>query len=86
MPTPYADKLKDPRWQKRRLEILARDDFACRNCGDGESTLHVDHKVYRRGADPWDYPDDDLQALCESCHVMRKLLKRASGSMMPSGE
>jgi hypothetical protein len=24
--TPYADKLRDPRWQRKRLEILRRDD------------------------------------------------------------
>ncbi len=27
----YASKLKDPRWQKKRLEILQRDDFACQS-------------------------------------------------------
>lgn len=25
----YAEKLKDPRWQKRRLEIFERDDWTC---------------------------------------------------------
>lgn len=25
----YAEKLKDPRWQKKRLRILERDAFAC---------------------------------------------------------
>jgi hypothetical protein len=23
----YAEKLKDPRWQKKRLEVFQRDDF-----------------------------------------------------------
>jgi len=25
----YSEKLKDPRWQKKRLEILSRDNFTC---------------------------------------------------------
>jgi len=29
----YAEKLKDPRWRARRLEILERDGHACRGCG-----------------------------------------------------
>jgi len=64
----YAQKLKDPRWQKRRLEIMKRDNFACLKCHDTTKTLNVDHKFYRRGFDPWDYGDNDLQTLCEDCH------------------
>jgi len=64
----YLEKLKDPRWQKRRLEIFNRDEFRCINCGDDEKTLNVDHKIYRKGFDPWEYPDEDLQTLCEDCH------------------
>lgn len=64
----YREKLLDPRWQKRRLEILERDGWACRECADASSTLHVHHVAYRSGADPWDYPDHMLVALCEECH------------------
>ena len=81
----YAEKLRDPRWQKRRLEIMKRDDFMCRNCGDTEKTLNVDHKVYVKGRDPWDYQDDDLQTLCEDCHsrlgAARKRIAEAVGRM-----
>ena len=28
----YYRKLRDPRWQKRRLEIFARDDWTCQGC------------------------------------------------------
>lgn len=42
----YSEKLKDPRWQKKRLEILNRDEFACRFCGDNKSTLNVHHISY----------------------------------------
>ena len=64
----YSDKLKDPRWQKKRLEILQRDSFACQKCYDDESTLNVHHKLYLPNIDPWDYPDELLITLCENCH------------------
>lgn len=64
----YREKLLDPRWQKKRLEILERDGWTCAYCGDTESTLHVHHKRYRRNVDPWDVPDSDLVTLCCHCH------------------
>lgn len=64
----YHDKLLDPRWQRRRLQILLRDDFTCQECLDNKKTVHVHHKVYKFGLDPWDYPDEDLITLCEDCH------------------
>jgi hypothetical protein len=64
----YYEKLKDPRWQRRRLEVLSRASWACESCGAKDRTLHVHHRIYRRGANPWDYADADLQSLCESCH------------------
>ena len=68
MGTAYQKKLLDPRWQKRRLQIFERDNWACQLCGATTLTLHVHHKYYKLGADPWDYPDDALQTLCEPCH------------------
>jgi len=64
----YQEKLKDPRWQKKRLKILERDRFACQYCGDNESTLHVHHLVYNKGGEPWDIEDNMLLTVCESCH------------------
>jgi HNH endonuclease len=64
----YAAKLKDPRWQKKRLESLELADWSCEVCGDGRSTLHVHHKQYFKGRDPWEYDPDQLAVLCESCH------------------
>lgn len=66
--TSYSEKLKDPRWQKRRLEIFNRDNFTCRRCGDTKSTLHVHHKYYENGMEPWDYPEESLITFCEDCH------------------
>lgn len=45
----YSDKLKDPRWQKKRLEILTRDEWTCQICFDTESTLVVHHQKYKAG-------------------------------------
>ena len=64
----YAEKLRDPSWQKMRLKILERDRFICQCCGDEEETLNVHHKIYHHGVNPWEYKNDELTTLCESCH------------------
>jgi len=64
----YSEKLRDPKWQKKRLGILNRDNWTCRVCGDKENTLHIHHLYYKKGAEPWDYPDDALRTLCGDCH------------------
>ena len=63
----YADMLKDPRWQRKRLEIMQRDGWKCRKCGDERSTLHVHHVKYLCAL-PWECPDGDMLTLCEACH------------------
>lgn len=70
VPTPmtYAEKLKDPRWQQKRLQIMDRDEWTCRHCGTTTDTLTVHHTVYWRNREPWDYNDDELITLCEQCH------------------
>jgi len=65
----YSEKLKDPRWQKKRLEILERDNFTCKLCGDTKTTLHVHHKKYFKDKDPWDINNKYLITLCEHCHI-----------------
>lgn len=64
----YSEKLKDPRWQKKRLEIFNRDGWLCQQCRLGVETLHVHHRYYLPKTEPWDYPDKVLVTLCESCH------------------
>lgn len=63
----YSQKLKDPRWQRKRLEIMNRDGWKCRNCGDEKSTLHVHHWFYY--GEPWDADSKILSTLCETCHL-----------------
>ena len=62
----YSDKLKSPKWQKKRLETFKRDDFKCCNCNDAETELHVHHLKYTK--EPYDSPLEDLQTLCKHCH------------------
>lgn len=64
----YIEKFKDPRWQKKRLEILERDDWKCQDCGDKDETLHIHHRIYKNGIEPWEYDNRLLITLCESCH------------------
>ena len=68
----YSDKLKDLRWQKKRLKILERDNWRCANCLDDKSTLHIHHRIYIGNNDPWDYENDTLVTLCEKCHEYEK--------------
>ena len=64
----YYEKLKDPQWQKKRLEVMQANDFCCEVCGDNEATLNVHHKEYFKGHEPWEYEVNQLACLCESCH------------------
>ena len=69
----YSEKLKSPKWQKKRLEILNRDEFRCKLCGDEKSTLHVHHKIYEYGNDPWNYNNSLLVTLCADCHETEEI-------------
>jgi HNH endonuclease len=64
----YSELLKDPRWQRRRLEILNRSNFSCERCDSSVKTLNVHHRIYRKGAKPWEYEDSELVSLCVECH------------------
>lgn len=64
----YAQQLKNPKWQRKRLEIMQRDDFKCVRCGFNDRTLHVHHKDYIYGFKAWEYPEIMLETLCDICH------------------
>ena len=65
----YQDQIKSPKWQKKRLGILNRDEFTCQKCGNKDSQLHVHHKHYNNGAKIWEYENWELTTLCEKCHL-----------------
>ena len=64
----YAEKLKDPRWQKKRLEVFERDNFTCQICNSKDETLNVHHKKYSKSGNPWDIYSKFLITYCEDCH------------------
>ncbi|MGW8300440.1 MAG: HNH endonuclease [Desulfobacterales bacterium] len=64
----YAEKLKDPRWQKVRLQVFDRDNWECLRCDCDNQTLHAHHLYYEKGKDPWEYDLKDIVTLCRKCH------------------
>lgn len=78
----FWEKYKHPRWQEKRLRIMERAGFECEHCARPDKTLNVHHKFYRKGANPWDYADHELECLCEDCHEHAHGLKRALNSAL----
>lgn len=64
----YQEQLQHPLWQKKRLQIMEKNDFKCSECGAGQKTLHIHHGYYARGRKVWDYEDETLHCLCDECH------------------
>jgi hypothetical protein len=83
----YAELLKDPRWQRKRLEVLEKNDFQCQSCGDKTTQLHVHHGCYLRGRRPWEYEDQFYHVLCDSCHQLahkkKDILDHQIGQLAP---
>lgn len=75
----YSEKLLDPRWQKRRLQILHRDNWTCCYCGDTQTNLQVHHKSY--SGDPWEANDEILETVCSHCHEVLEFLKKQYGQV-----
>lgn len=71
----YKEKLVNPFWQRKRLEVMNRDEFSCRFCGDKTEELHIHHTIYINGREPWDYDGEYLITLCHSCHLEEEKMK-----------
>ena len=69
----WSSAYRDSRWQRKRLEVMERDEWTCRSCGkSGEGvTLNVHHIHYEAGRSPWDYDDELLITWCACCHKER---------------
>lgn len=80
----YLELLRDPRWQKKRLEVLNESNWQCSLCFSKGKTLHVHHLQYRKGAMPWEYSREELEVLCEDCHDLAHLARRRLRSMSTS--
>jgi len=69
----YKDDLKTAHWQKRRLEVLEKANWLCEDCGAGGDTqLQVHHTVYIQGRRAWEYGDEFLMSVCDTCHKQRQ--------------
>jgi glutaredoxin len=80
----YSEKLKDPRWQRKRLEIFQRDGFKCSYCNDKDSTLHVHHEQYQ--GNPWEAPNEALKTACVHCHAVLETLKKKGLQVVKIGK
>ena len=69
--TSYSAKLRDERWQQKRVKILERANGHCQDCEKEFKNLEVHHCYYMTLCHPWQYPLDSLRALCRDCHENR---------------
>lgn len=80
---PYSELLQDPRWQKKRLEILEYAGWRCQICGAQNITLHVHHSRYIKNKKPWQYPSGSLIAVCKPHHEMLHPEKKKKEEPVP---
>lgn len=83
----YGKLLADPRWKKKREEVIAASYLGkeCENCGETKG-VQVHHGYYEYGKKPWEYENETLHVYCEQCHkradyfrvTARKILGRLS--------
>lgn len=68
----YAEKLRDPRWLEFRSEAIRILGNKCSECTEdfagSKTSIHVHHRRYQHGLDPWDYEMADIAVLCDRCH------------------
>ncbi len=72
----YMTLLQDPRWQRKRLEVLNLDRWACSGCFKTNINLQVHHGYYEADMAPWEYPVDALFTLCDVCHERAEKAKK----------
>lgn len=78
-PTKTTERGYGWRWQKLRERILKRDGYLCQPCERaGRTTLakEVDHILNK--ASGGDDSDDNLQAICSTCHYEKTAMESAA--------
>ena len=58
-------------WKAFRLFMFEHDGGVCCHCGrslEGQA-FQVHHKRYVAGREPWEYPPNDCETLCQGCHA-----------------
>lgn len=81
----YSEKLKSPKWQKKRLELLEQRGWKCECCGEESKTLHVHHSYYSKDNLPWEYEDWAYKVLCEECHQIEQNYMEVSHRVLARG-
>lgn len=67
----YHRRRKDGRWDMLSLKLRNEANYTCQRCGfhnEHNKYVTVHHKYYIEDRDPWDYPTDAFQVLCNNCH------------------
>ena len=62
-------RYSDDRWKQRAKDYRRSYKF-CLSCRRTDVELHVHHVNYTPGTPIWEASDDDLVALCKSCHEL----------------
>lgn len=75
----FKDQYNSPQWQKKRLEIMRRDNWKCLNCKTTFKALHIHHLYYEKDTKIWEYDNECYVTLCEDCHEQIHELKKLSG-------
>ena len=73
----YTDKLRNPKWQRKRLQIFSLAGFRCEDCGREDMELHVHHCDYVPNVEPWQYDRELLMCLCYACHEKRQKIENS---------
>ena len=73
----YQEKLLDPRWQRKRLEVFNAAGWRCQECGADDQTRAAHHIFYPSCLEgPWDVPSEILLCLCEFHHRERQAVEQ----------
>ncbi|WP_316787090.1 hypothetical protein [Pedobacter frigiditerrae] len=65
----YGDLLNCFEWKHKRMQILIRDGFECKNCKHIDEKNHVHHTYYIQDKFPWEINNSALETLCSECHT-----------------
>ena len=79
----YRAMLRDPRWQRLRLQVFERDAWTCQHCRSVRKELQVHHVQYVWGWKPWEYPLRLLLTLCVDCHKAVPRRRTRNGPRTP---
>ena len=64
----YSKYLDHPLWIKKRDDVIYQSNSECSKCSS-KHDLNVHHKSYETGKMPWQYPMENFEVLCGSCHA-----------------